>query len=264
MSEFLSKVRLSESSASPPTCKLAWPWAFATASRLKTAPRNRLDALNTLCFHYAVPKLYGEFNWTRRSGGFIGWLFSPRRNYKRFGLNFPCFFEDPASREITPASTEDLNRKALAVIMRNPPSPGTERDFVMYTPVGEIRGRGKVLRNEPRMYAGRPYFLCAFEFVSFEGSGQVSLLELCSARSRKSLALVMQPRRKLRPIRMRGRVTAATFAIAPFVLLVLLLFRFVNADDFFLRDIGNYPAEQDRRRQRRRARQKHLRKYQSH
>src|SRR5262249_60606360 len=71
--------------------------------------------------------------------------------------------------------TEDVSRAGMSALLADSVPVGSELDFAMSTPLGEVRGRIHVVRAKTIFYASRGYQRCALEFDSFAPQGRTSL-----------------------------------------------------------------------------------------
>jgi cellulose synthase/poly-beta-1,6-N-acetylglucosamine synthase-like glycosyltransferase/tetratricopeptide (TPR) repeat protein len=205
----------------------------------------RMDAVNRMTLHYAVPRLYSEYAqgrqrtlW-RRIGSWLAQGLIHRRTALRRQARLPLVLDPDRPRgPAAVAVTEDVSRTAMSALLTTPLAPGTELDFFLPTPLGEVRGRAKVLRGEPRRYAARDYQLCVFEFVSFAGQGRVTLEMALNPRRRPDLGPVLNPDRELLPVPMARPVGVGLLAAVPMLVVALGCFHFLHRDDFFLRDLA--------------------------
>jgi tetratricopeptide (TPR) repeat protein/cellulose synthase/poly-beta-1,6-N-acetylglucosamine synthase-like glycosyltransferase len=220
----------------------------------------QVDVLNRLCLHYAVPRLYADYAegrrltfWQRARIRLVRFL-RPSRFAERIRVHLPLVLtvqdsDTPLEAIIastTPPSgaaavhtvTEDVSRTATAVLLPTPLPIGTVVSFLIATPLGEVRGRARAARGEPRRFAARDYQLCVLEFLEFAGDGRVLLEALINPRRRPEQDPVLKPdKAPLRTPLARPALTGVA-ALVPLVALELGTFRALYRDDFFLREFA--------------------------
>ncbi|HVK14228.1 MAG TPA: glycosyltransferase [Gemmataceae bacterium] len=215
-----------------------------------TSPQ--VDAINRICLHYGVPRMYTEFDKKRGGlvGGFKRWQdrgMSQRRTEARNVYQLPIVVNHGATEDTAQfSSTEDLSRSAAAALLDHPLPPHAPVGFLMASPLGEVRGTGRVLRASPEQYGGREYYRTVIEFNEFEGQGRTTLNSLVNPREAAPLKEALKPDRK--PILAKmGAATVAVFLLAVVLLVPLaMFFQFYHKDDRKLRAIAeHYAASQE-------------------
>ncbi|HVS37471.1 MAG TPA: tetratricopeptide repeat protein [Gemmataceae bacterium] len=201
------------------------------------------DALNHVCLHYAVPRLYAYYAREHRRmdaavKDLLARLFGQRRSTPRRGFHLPVSVRLNDRGLVLPAVTEDVSSRALAVVVEEEPAVGAECPFTLTTPLGEIKGTGRVLRTVTRRYASRPFYLCVIEYVSFEGGDRVVLEALLGRGPGKRLHPVLAPARLPMPVPVNRPLTVGLAAAAVLIAAELGLFRWVYNDDFFLQSVA--------------------------
>jgi cellulose synthase/poly-beta-1,6-N-acetylglucosamine synthase-like glycosyltransferase/tetratricopeptide (TPR) repeat protein len=228
----------------------------------------QMDVLNRLCLHYAVPRMYAEYAegrhltfWIRlriRLGRFL----RQQRYAERTRVHFPLVLSvatEPAQPEAQPTArsvrgltppprrpiagavhtvTEDVSRTAVAALLPTPIAAGTELDFFMPTPLGEVSGRARVLRGETRRYAARDYQLCILEFLSFAEQGRTTLEILINPRRRPEENPILKPDKLPLPVSVARPLMTGVAALIPLIALEMGGFRFLYRDDFFLQEFA--------------------------
>src|SRR5262249_38516091 len=144
-----------------------------------TAPQ--VDALNRICLHYGVPRIYSQYNHTR--GRLIGGL--PRRRERgqaqrrrefRNRYRLPIVVNNGVTEDTAQfGATEDLTRSAVSALLDHDLSPNTAVNYLIATPLGEVRGSATVVRTSPEVYGGRTYHRTVMEVGEFEGPGRSTL-----------------------------------------------------------------------------------------
>src|SRR3954470_6186463 len=208
-----------------------------------TAPQ--VDALNRICLHYGVPRMYSEFD-TRR-GGVLGGIqkrmergMAQRRREFRNRYRMPIVINSGATEDTAQFSaTEDLSRSAVAALLDHDLPRNTPIGYLMATPLGELRGSAKVLRTSPEVYGGRTYFRTVMEFGEFEGQGRTTLHSLVNPQEAGPLQETLKPDRKPILVHMAGATLVAVLIAIPLILLQSGIFQYYHRDDHILRDIGN-------------------------
>jgi cellulose synthase/poly-beta-1,6-N-acetylglucosamine synthase-like glycosyltransferase/tetratricopeptide (TPR) repeat protein len=206
-----------------------------------TSPQ--IDALNRMCLHYAVPKLYEQYNRGNRDNSirrFVNWRdrgMSQRRRDARFQYHLPIILNSGSTEEsLQYTSTEDLSRVSTAVLIDQELSPNTPVSFLMPTPLGDVRGLGKVIRSERRQYAGQVYHRCIFEFTDFDGQGRNIVQSLANPDQQELMTSVLRPAKNLPKVKMLGPILVGLAILVPLVVALRFgVFRFVHDDDLWLR-----------------------------
>ena len=201
------------------------------------------DALNRLCIHYAVPRLYAYYGREHRRMDAavkdqLARMFGQRRSTPRRGFHMPLHVRFQDGGAVLPAVTEDVSSRALAVVVEEEPAVGAECPFTLTTPLGEIKGTGRVLRAVARRYASRLFYLCVIEYVSFEGGDRIVLEALLGRGSGKRLHPVLSPARLPMPVPVNRPLAVGLAAAAVLIAAELGLFRWVYNDDFFLQNVA--------------------------
>jgi cellulose synthase/poly-beta-1,6-N-acetylglucosamine synthase-like glycosyltransferase/predicted Zn-dependent protease len=205
----------------------------------------QMDVLNRMTIHYAVPRLYCEYAEGRertlgkRLGTLAAKYLLQRRSAARQEIRLPLVI-DPDGRRGEPryTVTEDVSRAAASALLADALPPDTEVEFVLATPLGEVRGRARVQRKEARCYAARTYHLCVLEFLDFAEQGRVTLTSVLNPRENPQLAPVLDPDHEPLRVPMRRPVLVGLAACVPLILVTLAAFRLVYRDEFFLRDVA--------------------------
>jgi tetratricopeptide (TPR) repeat protein/cellulose synthase/poly-beta-1,6-N-acetylglucosamine synthase-like glycosyltransferase len=204
----------------------------------------QLDVVNRIALHYAVPRLYKDYEeghrrsvWQRVAALVLRCL-HPRRYAIRYAYNLPLVLRLGDDRGTTYfAVTEDVSRTSLAALLPTALPEGTRVAFLIPTPLGQVKGQARLVRGETRTYAARDYQFAVFELQHFEEQGRVTLESLINPRENRQLTSVLAPRRELRRVPMLRPAASFAAAMLPLTLLALCAFRFLYRDDFFLRDL---------------------------
>jgi predicted Zn-dependent protease/cellulose synthase/poly-beta-1,6-N-acetylglucosamine synthase-like glycosyltransferase len=218
---------------------------FRCGIAFKDLTAAQTDALNRMTLHYAVPRLYAEYEEGRertafrRLGQWVAHGVIQRRTARRHAVHLPLVI-DPDGRDRVPlyTVTEEVSRTAASALLAEAPPPDSEVPFLLATPLGEVRGRVKVVRKQGHCYAGQHYHLCVLEFQEFEEQGRLTLGMVLNPRENPDLEPVLKPEHEPLPVPMRRPVAVGLAACVPLVLATLVCFRFVYRDDFFLRDVS--------------------------
>ena len=208
-----------------------------------TAPQ--VDALNRICLHYGVPRMYTEFD-TRR-GGLLGGFqkrmergVAQRRREFRNRYRMPIVVNSGVTEDTAQFSaTEDLSRSAVAALLDHDIPKNAAVGYLMATPLGEVRGTARVLRTTPEVYGGRTYYRTVMEFGEFEGQGRTTLQSLVNPQEAGPLQESLKPDRKPIAVKMAGATLVAIAIAVPLILLQSGIFQYYHRDDHILRDIGN-------------------------
>lgn len=211
----------------------------------------QIDALNRLCLHFAVPRLYEQYNRGNRDNLFrrlTNWRergMRQRRREARYGYHLPLILNTGTTEEtLQYTATEDLSRVATAAIIDQELPPGTPVSYLMSTPLGDVRGTGRAIRSERRQYAGQVYHRATIEFTDFEGQGRNIVQSLANPDQTQTIDPVLRPRKNLPAVKMVGPVLIGLAILVPLLLgLRFLVFKFVHDDDLFLRAKINQTTE---------------------
>ena len=200
------------------------------------------DAINRMCLHYAVPRMYNEYErgnrntfWNRlklwQSRGM-----AQRRNAKRNAFHLPFIVNSGTTEETTQYSTtEDISRVAAAAIFDNPLPAGSQVGYMMPTPIGEVRGTANVVRSTPEQIAGRTYHRCVLEFNEFEAQGRTTIQSLVNPNENSPLTPVLRPDKKNFLPNMKLPVFVGLLIAIPLILAQMgIIFPFYYKDDQFL------------------------------
>jgi predicted Zn-dependent protease/cellulose synthase/poly-beta-1,6-N-acetylglucosamine synthase-like glycosyltransferase len=228
-----------------PARKTGTAGGFRCGIAFRDLQPTQTDALNRMTLHYAVPRLYAEYaegrertGW-RRFGQWVAHGVVQRRTARRRDVRLPLVLDpDGAGRAPVYTVTEDVSRTAASALLAEELPPDAEVPFLLATPLGEVRGRARVLREEGRRYAGQYYHLCVFEFQDFEEQGRLTLGMVLNPRENPDLDPVLKPEHEPLPVPMRRPVAVGLAACVPLVLLTLASFRMAYRDDFFLREVS--------------------------
>lgn len=208
----------------------------------------QVDALNRICLHYGVPRMYGEFD--QKRGGLLGGIqkrldrgMTQRRGETRNQYRLPIVVNSGVTEDTAQFSaTEDLSRSAVAALLDHELPKNTAVGYLMASPLGEVRGSARVTRTIPAVYGGRTYFRTVMEFNDFEGQGRTTLHSLVNPQEAGPLRDALKPDRKPILVQMAGATLVAVLIAIPLILLQSGLFRYFHKDDYVLRDISaKYP-----------------------
>lgn len=218
------------------------PEGFRYGVEFRNLDSAQVTLLNHITMHYAVPRLHRYYQAGHRS---LPWsvltfferYFSHRRFAARREYHLPMCLnpEDPATTLL--AATENISYTSTAVIVRSPLPPEHEVSFRLTTPLGELSGRARVMRNTPVILAAQTFFLAVLEFSHFDADGWDLLHDLLHPGMQKRLAPVVNPVRKPMPVPMNRPLAAAMALTLPLILAEFGLFYLSYSDEFFLRSI---------------------------
>jgi cellulose synthase/poly-beta-1,6-N-acetylglucosamine synthase-like glycosyltransferase/predicted Zn-dependent protease len=221
------------------------PQAYRYGIAFRGVTAAQLDVLNRICLHYAVPRLYAEYAegrertaW-RRLGTWVSKGLVQRRAAQRRVARFPLVLDCESDVDsLRQTVTEEVSRSGMTALLAEPVAVGTELTFTMPTPLGEVKGRARVTRAEPRYYAARGYQLGVMEFLNFQGQGRTTLEMVLNPREHPHLAPALNPDREAQPVPMGRPLTVGSIAAAALVLLAACGLPLVHRDEFFLRDLA--------------------------
>jgi len=219
-----------------------------------TSPQ--IDAINRICYCYAAPRMFDEYDkgnrdtfWSRirnwQSRGM-----AQRRNAIRNTFHLPLVVNTGTSEETTMYSTtEDISRIAAAGMFENEMPLGSQVGYLLPTPLGEVRGTATVIRSQPTVVAGRTFHRAVLEFREFEGQGRTTLQSLVNPTENASLAPALKPDKKSFLPNMRVPIIVGLLIAIPLILLQMgIIFPFYYKEDQFLRkmiDARDNPKDED-------------------
>jgi cellulose synthase/poly-beta-1,6-N-acetylglucosamine synthase-like glycosyltransferase/tetratricopeptide (TPR) repeat protein len=204
----------------------------------------QVDALNRICLHYGVPRMYKSFDGKR--GGLLGAFqkrmergMAQRRSSFRNPYRLPIVINSGVTEDTAQfGATEDLSRNAVASLLDHDLPKNTPVGYLMATPLGEVRGTARVIRTTPEIYGGRTYHRTVMEFGEFEGQGRTTLQSLVNPHEAGPLKEALKPDRKPILVHMAGATLVAILIAVPLLLLQGGIFKYYHRDDHILRDIG--------------------------
>lgn len=221
------------------------PQAYRYGIAFRGVTSAQLDVLNRICLHYAVPRLYAEYSegrertlW-RRVGSWVGKGVVQRRAALRRVARFPLVLDTESDVEsLRHTVTEEVSRAGMSALLADPVAVGAELNFAMPTPLGEVKGRARVVRAEPRYYAARGYQLCVLEFINFQGQGRTTLEMVLNPREHPQLEPALKPDREPQPVPMGRPLAVGSMAAAALVIVAACGLPLAYRDEFFLRDLA--------------------------
>jgi cellulose synthase/poly-beta-1,6-N-acetylglucosamine synthase-like glycosyltransferase/predicted Zn-dependent protease len=204
----------------------------------------QMDAINRICLHYGVPRMYEEFD--RQRAGLLGGLQSrldrgmaQRRSEYRNAYRLPIVINSGTTEDTAQFSaTEDLSRSAVAALLDSELPRNTPVGYLIATPLGEVRGTGRVIRTQKSNYGGREYYRTVIEFTDFEGQARTTLHTLVNPDEVGPLRETLKPERKPVMVQMAGATLVAILIAVPLILLQGGIFHYFHRDDRLLRDIA--------------------------
>jgi cellulose synthase/poly-beta-1,6-N-acetylglucosamine synthase-like glycosyltransferase/tetratricopeptide (TPR) repeat protein len=246
------------------------PGAYRYGIAFRDLRPTQMDALNRMTLHYAVPRLYSEYaqgrerTWWKRAGAWLAQGAVRRRWAWRRQARLPVVLypdpgrtagregrEEPLEPSVLARSlvhslafpprytvTEDVSRAALSVLLSDPLPLGTEVGFYVPTPLGEVRGRARLVREESRRYAARDYQLGVFEFLHFTDQGRVTLEMTLNPREHPQLGSVLEPDKEPMPVPVHRPAAVGLVAAVPLLLAAWAGFQVIYRNDVFLREIA--------------------------
>jgi cellulose synthase/poly-beta-1,6-N-acetylglucosamine synthase-like glycosyltransferase len=204
----------------------------------------QVDALNRICLHYGVPRMYQQYE--KNKGGVFGAIqratsrgAGQRRIENRNVYHLPVIINTGTTEETAQFSaTEDVSRAAMAALFDHDLPKNSQVGYMMSTPLGDIRGTARVLRSNPETFGGKIYHRCVMEFSEFEGQGRTTLQSLINPGEAKPLTSALKPDRKPILVRMAGPTLIAIVIAIPLIIAQQGVFTFYHKDDFVLREIN--------------------------
>jgi cellulose synthase/poly-beta-1,6-N-acetylglucosamine synthase-like glycosyltransferase/tetratricopeptide (TPR) repeat protein len=225
---------------------------FRYGCKFENLAPEQIDAINRICLHYAVPRLYQQYAVGNRAPAF-GSLFHPRswrllsrRAAARFPYRLPILLNSGTTPEgVAYAVTEDISRNACTALLDKPVPPGSEVEFLMPTPLNYVLGRAKVLRATDQRYAAKDYHRVVLEFQHFEEQGRTTINTLVNPRENSSFTPVLTPDKKPMPVSVAKPVIYGSLVAVPLILMELGVFQFIYKDELFLRNVvaGRVPID---------------------
>ncbi len=203
------------------------------------------DAINRMCLHYAVPRMYEQYERGNRDtlwNRFKLWQsrgMAQRRFATRNAFHLPIVINTGTSEEtIHYSTTEDVSRVAAAAMFDTDLQPGSDIGYLMATPLGDIRGTARVLRSQSEQIAGKSYYRCVLEFQEFEGQGRTTIQSLVNPSENTLLTPALKPDRKTFLPKMKGPILIGLGLAALLIAAQMgLIFPRVYQDDQFLREM---------------------------
>ncbi|WP_020468133.1 glycosyltransferase [Zavarzinella formosa] len=213
-----------------------------------TSPQ--VDALNRLCLHYGVPRMYSEYEKNRGGvfGAFTRWQgrgLAQRRIEHRNQYHMPIIVNSGVTEDTAQFSTtEDLTRTAVAVMLEHDIPKNTQIGYLMSTPMGDIRGTARVMRTNPEQYGGKTYHRCVLEFNDFEAQGRTTLNIIVNPNDARPMTQALKPDRRPILVKMAGPTLVAVLIAIPLILAQSGIFQFYHKDDYILRNISKKNKDQ--------------------
>lgn len=207
-----------------------------------TSPQ--IDALNRLCLHYGVPRMYSEYEKNRGGifGAFTRWQgrgLAQRRVEYRNEYHMPVIVNSGLTEDTAQFSTtEDLTRTAVALMLEQEIPKNTQVGFMMSTPLGDVRGTARVMRSNPEQYGGKTYHRTVLEFNEFDAQGRATLNVIVNPNDARPLTQALKPDRRPIIVKMAGPTLVAILIAIPLILAQSGIFQFYHKDDYILRNIS--------------------------
>ncbi|MEZ6140741.1 MAG: glycosyltransferase [Zavarzinella sp.] len=205
----------------------------------------QVDAINRICLHYGVPRMYAEYDKKRAGTGFLNRLsqfqdrgLSQRRAETRNAYRMPIIINSGNTEDTAEfGTTDDLSRTATAVLLSTKVPENALVGYLITSPMGNIRGTARVLRADEQQLAGKTYYRTVLQFEEFDGQGRTTVNSLANVWEARSIKSTLQPDRKSTFSRMAKPTIFAMLIAAPLLLLELGAFKFYHSDDFVLRKL---------------------------
>jgi cellulose synthase/poly-beta-1,6-N-acetylglucosamine synthase-like glycosyltransferase/predicted Zn-dependent protease len=203
------------------------------------------DVLQRVALQYAVPRLYEEYGsgqarglWQRLWEQIVPGH-SERRSERRFAHRLPLILNPDGPPEAACYTvTEDLNRQTVSALLDTALAPGAESDFLMGTPLGQVRGRAELVRERPRRLGSRTYHYCVFRLPHFEEQGRDTVRTLVNPPEHRHLDPLLSPDKEPLRVPLVRPLIVGLCVLLPFLLLEAGVFNRTHQDDFFLRDMA--------------------------
>jgi cellulose synthase/poly-beta-1,6-N-acetylglucosamine synthase-like glycosyltransferase/tetratricopeptide (TPR) repeat protein len=208
-----------------------------------TSPQ--VDAINRMCLHYAVPRMFEQYERGNRDtlwNRFKLWQsrgMAQRRAATRNPFHLPIVINTGTTEETTYYSTtEDISRVAASALFDTELQPGAEVGYLMPTPLGHVRGTARVLRCQAEPVAGKNYYRSVLEFREFEEQGRTTIQSLVNPSENSLLTPALKPDRKTFLPKMKVPILVGlSLAAALVILQMIFIFPFAYDDDKFLRQM---------------------------
>ena len=203
------------------------------------------DAINRICIHYAVARLYNIYAPNQPSPlmrllSNLRMFIKPQRHNERRDYKLPVVIYPEDSEGVkTPvfAITENISRQSLAVLLSNPIAVDQPVAVFMPTPLGDVHGRGRVVRNKTTIIGAHRYEYCAVEIEEFQGNGRTILNSLIHHPEGHHSNSVLNPLQQPWYIPIAKPALKGIIRLVPLAILTGVLFAFIHRDLYFLRDV---------------------------
>jgi len=206
----------------------------------------QVDVLQHVGSHYAVSRQYHEIALGNPHMGLTEAIGGQAPALTR-GLEGQLFeFHLPLRLEINGGvndtaygCTEVVAQSGLKVLLPMALNIDTDVRFVMGTPLGNIRGKAKVVRYDMLRLGGKVYYLCALSFAEFIEQDRDILNSLVdSSEHRGPLLTVLKPRRQRQRLPVLKPVAIAAGLLLPLLAIELFAFLWLERDDIRLNGIA--------------------------
>lgn len=205
------------------------------------------DAINRICIHYAVARLYNIYKpnssppWVKIKNSWFR-LTRSRRHNERRDYRLPVVVSPINSEEQDGpvfAITENISRNSLAVLLSSPLKTDQLVTVFMPTPLGDIHGQGRVVRNKATIIGAHRYEYCVVEITDFQETSRSILNSLMLLPEGQKPNSVLNPMQQVGRIPIMKPLMNGFIRLIPIYALIALVFILIHRDLFFLRDVKN-------------------------
>jgi cellulose synthase/poly-beta-1,6-N-acetylglucosamine synthase-like glycosyltransferase/tetratricopeptide (TPR) repeat protein len=191
----------------------------------------QVDAVNLLCWHYAVPLSYSVFDRNRL-----------RRPVGPPPLRLPVLlYQDGATEPTWYAVTDDLSATGLTALLDAAVPVGTEVRFRMPTPGEEVCGTARIVEARPETLAGRSYQECRFDFLTIDEPGRATLDILLQPHDARRLRPLLRPSNQPRHVPVLRPALVGLLLLAVLTPIAYGLFQLNYRDELFLDQVARAP-----------------------
>jgi cellulose synthase/poly-beta-1,6-N-acetylglucosamine synthase-like glycosyltransferase/tetratricopeptide (TPR) repeat protein len=206
----------------------------------------QLDVLQHIGSHYAVSKQYQEIALGNSHTGLAEAIGGQAPALARglegqlYEFHLPLMLKiGDGADDIAYGSTEVVAQSGLKVLLPMSLPIDTHAQFVLGTPLGNIRGKAKVVRYDMLQLGGTVYYLCALTFIEFVEHDRDILHSLVdSSEHRGPLMSVLRPHRQKKRLPLLKPAAIAASLLLPLMAIEASAFFWLERDDIRLSRIA--------------------------
>lgn len=217
------------------------PQGYRYGVEIRDIQPSQVDIINRITLHYSVPRWFAEYDShhdvsfrKRMVSAWRRW-FRPKRFAERVQYSMPIIIT-PENGPSIYTVTEDVSRNALSAMLAEHLPKGSHARFRIPTPMGDITGTAKLVRDEKRTYAAKDFQLAVFEMDHFDEQGRVTFDSIIVGEH-GHLIPAIKPQHRPHPVPMMRSLFLFLITLIPLSVLTLGFFRWFYSDEFFLRDL---------------------------